>query len=105
MAMSGSPPPPPPLDSIGRSPPRAPASPPAAISTARLATRRYTGRRRACLHFEFTPRDVMRVPSDLVYATFYSGRCTTWRYQVGLANLEPAKADGAQGMHGLHLRT
>src|SRR4051794_22745185 len=98
MAMSGSPALRVAMDSIGRSPPRAPASPPAAISTARLAIPRYTGRRRACLHFEFTPRDVMRVPSDLVYPTFYSGRFTTWRYQVGLANWKPAKADGAQGL-------
>ena len=55
----------------------APASSPAAISTARLATARYTGRSRACLRFGFTQRDVMRVPSDLVYATLYSGRFTT----------------------------
>jgi hypothetical protein len=100
MVMSGSPTLRVSMDSIKRSPLLASASSPAAISMARLATARYTGRSRVCLHFEFAPRDVMRVPSDLVYATLYSGKFTTWRYQVGLANLEPAKADGAQGLRG-----
>src|SRR3981189_2498126 len=87
-------------NSIGRSPPRAPASPPAAISTARQATARYAGRSRVCLRLKFTSRDVICVPSDLVYATLYSGRFTTWRYQVGLASPESTKVDGAQGLRG-----
>src|SRR5215207_4853195 len=54
------------MDSIGRSlrPLLAPASSPAAISTARPATARYAVRHRFCLHFGFTQRDVMRVPTD-----------------------------------------
>src|SRR5882724_11769588 len=80
-------------DSIGR-------SPPPAISTARQATARYAGRSRVCLRLKFTSRDVICVPSDLVYATLYSGRFTTWRYQVGLASPESTKVDGAQGLRG-----
>src|SRR6266850_7124528 len=54
------------MDSTGRSrrPLLAPASPPAAISKARLATARYAGRSRFCLHSGFTQRDVIRVPTD-----------------------------------------
>ena len=65
------------MDSIARSPPLAPASSPAATSTARLATARYTGRSRMCLCFGFTQRDVMRVPSDQVSRP--RSRAPTWR--------------------------
>ena len=50
------------IDSMERSPLLAPASAPAAISTARLATARYKGRSRVCLRFGFTQRMVMRAP-------------------------------------------
>jgi hypothetical protein len=63
------------MDSIERSPLLAPASSPAAINTARLATARYTGRSRACLRFGFTQRDVMRVPSDRGLANLEPGKC------------------------------
>src|SRR5690349_17990288 len=65
------------MDSIARSPLLAPASSPAATSTAKLAAARYTGRSHLCLRFEFTQRDVMRVPSDPVYGP--RSRTPTWR--------------------------
>src|SRR4051794_14146164 len=66
MAMTGSPAMRDTMDSTGRSlrPLRAPASSPAATSTARPATARYAGRSQFCLHFGFTQRDVIRVPTD-----------------------------------------